>query len=87
MSDKKIGGVPFGIYAIVQKFNVPIQVQPQCFMALCLVSWCQILVYHNKWPVWKAAATGLVTACIFAGVEAALILTITVCFTYVQIPQ
>jgi hypothetical protein len=70
-------GVPFGIYAIVQKFNVPIQVQPQCFMSLCLVSWCQILVYHNKWKVWKAALTGVVTACIFAGVEAALILTIT----------
>jgi hypothetical protein len=48
-------------------------------MSLCLVSWCQILVYHNKWKVWKAALTGVVTACIFAGVEAALILTITVC--------
>lgn len=79
MSDQKTGGVPFGIYAIVQKFNVPIQVQPQCFMSLCLVSWCQILVYHNHWKVWKAVATGLVTACIFAGVEAALILTITAC--------
>lgn len=31
-------GVPFGTYGIVQNFNMPIQVQPQCFMALCLVS-------------------------------------------------
>lgn len=33
------------MYAIVQNFNIPIQVQPQCFMALCLVSWVQILIY------------------------------------------
>ena len=40
-----LGGVPFGTYAIVQNFNIPIQVQPQVFMALCLVSWVQILIY------------------------------------------
>ncbi|KAB5562897.1 hypothetical protein GE09DRAFT_763407 [Coniochaeta sp. 2T2.1] len=70
-------GVPFGVYAIVQKFNMPIQVQPQCFMALCLVSWSQILHYGHGYPVWKAAGAGVGMACIFAGVEAALILTLT----------
>ncbi|OIW31066.1 hypothetical protein CONLIGDRAFT_653693 [Coniochaeta ligniaria NRRL 30616] len=70
-------GVPFGVYAIVQKFNMPIQVQPQCFMALCLVSWAQILHYGHNWPVWKATLIGVGMACLFAGAEAALILTLT----------
>lgn len=37
--------VPFGIYAIVQRFNVPLIVQPQCFGAFCGVSWAQCMVY------------------------------------------
>ncbi|CAK7203779.1 hypothetical protein SEUCBS139899_006526 [Sporothrix eucalyptigena] len=66
-------GVPFGAYAIIQNFNIPIQVQPQVFMSLCMIAWVQILVYGNKWPVKKAAVTGVVMACLFAGVEAALV--------------
>jgi len=38
-------GVPFGVYAIVQNFNIPIQIQPLCFCALCLLSWAQCLRY------------------------------------------
>jgi uncharacterized protein with PQ loop repeat len=38
-------GVPFGVYAVVQNFNIPIQIQPQCFCALCLFSWGQCLRY------------------------------------------
>lgn len=37
--------VPFGVYAIVQKFNIPLIVQPQCFCLMCGVSWAQCLVY------------------------------------------
>ncbi|CAN8100687.1 unnamed protein product [Discula destructiva] len=69
-------GVPFGVYAIVQKFNVPIQVQPQVFMCLCIVSWAQSLIYFHKWVVWKAATLAAATLIVFGGVEAALILTI-----------
>ncbi|KAK3388985.1 PQ loop repeat-domain-containing protein [Sordaria brevicollis] len=69
-------GVPFGVYAIAQSFNIPLQVQPQVFMALCLINWTQILVYGSKWPLWKASLLSLVIACVFAGVEAALILTL-----------
>ncbi|KAK4124948.1 hypothetical protein N657DRAFT_570809, partial [Parathielavia appendiculata] len=69
-------GVPFGVYAVVQNFNIPLQVQPQIFMALCLVAWAQILIYHSKWPAWKASVLALVVAAVFAGVEAALILTL-----------
>lgn len=73
-----ICGVPFGAYSIVQNFNVPIQVQPQCFMGLCLVSWAQVLVYGRGWRAWAAAAMGITVAAACAGVEAALILTLRV---------
>lgn len=71
-------GVPFGTYSIVQNFNYPIQVQPQCFMVLCLLSWAQTLVYFHKWPAWKACLLAVATGAVFGGVEAALILTIRV---------
>ncbi|KAI1827109.1 PQ loop repeat-domain-containing protein [Xylaria intraflava] len=69
-------GVPFGIYAIVQNFNIPVQVQPQIFMFLCLVNWGQILLYTHKWPLWRVFTAIIGTGAIFAGIEAALILTI-----------
>ncbi|KAK4042189.1 hypothetical protein C8A01DRAFT_14199, partial [Parachaetomium inaequale] len=69
-------GLPFGVYAVAQNFNIPLQVQPQIFMALCLVAWAQILRYNSKWPAWKALLLAVVVAAVFAGVEAALILTL-----------
>lgn len=71
-------GVPFGAYSIIQNFNVPIQVQPQCFMGLCLVSWAQVLVYGRRWRAWTAALLGVAAAAACAGIEAALILTLRV---------
>lgn len=73
-----ICGVPFGAYSIVQNFNVPIQVQPQCFMGLCLVSWAQVLVYGRRWRPWTAGLLGVAVAAACAGIEAALILTLRV---------
>lgn len=69
-------GVPFGAYAIIQNFNVPIQIQPQVFMSLSLVSWVQILIYGNKWSVKKAVFTGIIVATLFGGIEVMLILTL-----------
>ncbi|KAK3366993.1 hypothetical protein B0T24DRAFT_534919, partial [Lasiosphaeria ovina] len=69
-------GVPFGVYSIAQNFNIPLQVQPNAFMGLCLVGWAQTLVYHKSWVAWKAAALALAIAATFAGVEAALIFTL-----------
>ncbi|CAK7245269.1 MAG: hypothetical protein STHCBS139747_006844 [Sporothrix thermara] len=69
-------GVPFGAYAFIQNFNVPIKVQPQVFMVLCLISWVQILIYGNNWSVKKAVSAGIIMACLFGGIEAALILTL-----------
>ena len=43
-----ISGVPFGVYATAQRFNVPLIIQPQCFCALCGVSWAQCLIYGGQ---------------------------------------
>jgi len=59
-----------------QNFNIPIQVQPQCFGTFCLISWAQTLIYHDRWPVWKASSVAGVVWLVFGGVEAALILTL-----------
>jgi uncharacterized protein with PQ loop repeat len=40
-------GVPFGVYSVVQQFNIPIQIQPQIFALLCLISWGQTIYYHE----------------------------------------
>jgi uncharacterized protein with PQ loop repeat len=40
-----ISGVPFGVYAVAQRFNIPLIIQPQCFCILCGVSWAQCLIY------------------------------------------
>ncbi|KAK7961609.1 uncharacterized protein PG986_002434 [Apiospora aurea] len=72
--------VPFGVYAIIQNFNIPIQVQPQCFGVLSIVAWAQILMYSYNWATWKATALGLAVTLAFAGLEAALILTLRVIY-------
>lgn len=46
--------VPFGVYAIVQRFNIPLIVQPQCFCVLCGISWAQCLVYGRYGPARSA---------------------------------
>ena len=42
-----ISAIPFGVYAIVQKFAIPLQVQPQIFCTFTLVCWGQIMRYHG----------------------------------------
>ncbi|MCJ1416448.1 hypothetical protein MMC32_002785 [Xylographa parallela] len=68
--------VPFGVYSVVQNFNVPIQIQPQVFGTLALVTWAQILIYENKWKTWKAIAlvTGVFVLC--GAIEAVLIVAL-----------
>ncbi|KUI73477.1 hypothetical protein VM1G_08851 [Cytospora mali] len=69
-------GVPFGTYSVVQNFNIPIQVQPQVFMLLCLTSWAQTLIYSRAWRAWTTTLLAVSVGAVFAGVEAALIITI-----------
>ncbi|KAF2868072.1 hypothetical protein BDV95DRAFT_580181 [Massariosphaeria phaeospora] len=68
--------VPFGVYAIVQNFNISLQLQPQCFGGLTLIAWGQTLYYHNHYKAWSAALTTLLVAASFAVSEAILILTL-----------
>ncbi|KAI9850659.1 MAG: hypothetical protein M1838_005304 [Thelocarpon superellum] len=57
-------------------FAVPIQIQPQIFCFLAMFGWAQTLMYHDGWATWKAMAVSSLTAASFAGIEAALILTL-----------
>ncbi|KAI4931303.1 hypothetical protein J4E85_003893 [Alternaria conjuncta] len=71
-----ISGVPFGVYAIAQQFNIPLIVQPQCFCVLCGVSWAQCLIYSRKWRTWTASLLLFALLVLFAGVEAGLVYAI-----------
>ncbi|CAD6570171.1 MAG: hypothetical protein ASARMPRED_003527 [Alectoria sarmentosa] len=73
---QEIAAVPLGVYAIVQNFNLPIQIQPQVFCVFALFSWGQILVYNKKWTTWKATLVGTAVGITFGGAEAFLILTL-----------
>ncbi|CAK7237708.1 hypothetical protein SBRCBS47491_010093 [Sporothrix bragantina] len=50
-----MSGLPFGAYAILQNFNIPLQIQPQFFALFCLTSWAQVKHYSDKWHTTKAA--------------------------------
>ncbi|KAH7366596.1 PQ loop repeat protein-like protein [Pyrenochaeta sp. MPI-SDFR-AT-0127] len=67
-----ISGVPFGVYAISQRFNIPLIIQPQCFCVLCGVSWAQCLIYGRKWRTWTATLLLITLLIIFAATEAGL---------------
>jgi hypothetical protein len=64
------------VYAIVQNFNIPIQVQPQVFMALSMWSWGQCLHYGAGWRRWTAGLLAAGLLALFSGIEAALIVTV-----------
>ncbi|KAF2634035.1 hypothetical protein P280DRAFT_524513 [Massarina eburnea CBS 473.64] len=70
--------VPFGVYAIVQNFSIALQIQPQCFGGLTLITWGQTLYYHSKWRAWTATAATIGMAAAFAGTEAILIVTLRI---------
>ncbi|KAF2007494.1 PQ loop repeat protein-like protein [Amniculicola lignicola CBS 123094] len=69
-------GVPFGIYAISQNFNIPIQIQPQCFCLLCGITWGQCLVYGRKWRPWTVVLLLTAMFSVFAGIQVGLIFAI-----------
>ena len=71
-----ISAVPFGVYAIIQNFALPIQIQPQVFCALSLFTWAQILIYNNGYTTLKAIALTTTIAISFGGAEALLIFTL-----------
>ncbi|KAI9802576.1 MAG: hypothetical protein M1833_001649 [Piccolia ochrophora] len=71
-----VAAVPFGVYNIVQNFNIPLQVQPQVFCAICLICWAQTLMYHSGWTLLKTVSINILVVLLSGGVEAVLILTL-----------
>ncbi|EMC95742.1 hypothetical protein BAUCODRAFT_123040 [Baudoinia panamericana UAMH 10762] len=66
-------GVPLGVYNIVSKSSIALQVQPQVLTCLSLATWIQCYYYEHKWSVWKALAVVLPVASIMGGIETALV--------------
>ena len=71
-----VSAVPFGLYAVVQRFSIPIQIQPQAFCALSLINWAQTLIYESHYSPWKASILTLVLAMAFGAMEISLVLTL-----------
>ncbi|KAF8477214.1 PQ loop repeat-domain-containing protein [Kalaharituber pfeilii] len=69
-----VSGMPFGIYAIIQDLNIPLQCQPHIFGLLSLITWGQILKYTHKFPSWKAIAYPVALGAVIGSTEAACIL-------------
>ena len=73
-------GPPSGAYAIVQNFNIPLQLQPQCFTVLTIVTWSQTLAYGKGWSAWRATVAGIGLATLLGGIEAMLVFLLRVDF-------
>lgn len=43
-----VSGVPFGVYFLVTKANIILQIQPHLFMFFCSISWIQSLYYPPR---------------------------------------
>ncbi|KAI9862000.1 MAG: hypothetical protein M1824_001744 [Vezdaea acicularis] len=67
---------PFGVYNIVQNFNLPLQIQPQIFGFVCLITWAQVLIYSHKWPTWKAVVAVIAMVVCFAGFQLLFVFTL-----------
>ncbi|KIV79237.1 hypothetical protein, variant [Exophiala sideris] len=68
-----ISGVPFGAYAIAQNFNIPIQIQPQCFCLFCLVNWGQCKYYSSKWKARKVVMICTAILAVEGGLQGLLV--------------
>ncbi len=71
-----IAVVPFGIFAILQNSNLPMQVQPQISCALSLLTSAHILQYKNGLSTFRASIFATFTGVMFACVEMLLRLTL-----------
>lgn len=73
-----LGAIPFGIYAVVQQFNIPLQIQPQIFGVCAFITWAQCLHYGNSWK-WKKVFIYFTCVVLLAGgLEAVGILSLRI---------
>ena len=73
-----IAAVPFGIYNIAQYLNIPLQLQPQLFLILCLITWAQCMYYDHNWSRRKCILVVTVICLVFGGIEVGAIFGIRV---------
>jgi len=70
--------IPFGVYMILQDVNIPLQIQPQLFAFLALVTYGQILYYHHNFSRTKATVLVILAGLIGGGAEALFIFTLRI---------
>ena len=71
-------GIPMGVYNILSKFNIALQIQPQILTTLSLITWGQCYLYECKWSKWRVLAAAVPLALVMAGVEVALFFAVRV---------
>jgi hypothetical protein len=76
-----VAGVPFGIYTISQSLNIPLQIQPQLFLLLALITWGQCKYYDDGWSLRKTTLVIGGICVLFAGIEVGAIIGIRVCLS------
>lgn len=69
-----LSGIPFALYALLQNLNLPLQIQPQIFTLLSLVTFAQVLHYTHHYRPVTAILIILTLAAGFAALETGLIL-------------
>lgn len=73
-----VAAVPFGIYNIAQYLNIPLQLQPQLFLLLCLITWGQCMYYDRRWSLKQCIIVNVLICIVFGGIEVGVILGIRV---------
>lgn len=74
-------GVPFGVYFIIKKANLPVQIQPHIFMLFATITWAQCLYYPPiQWPRKKLIILVSAVCVLFAGIEIALVFPLRIVY-------
>jgi hypothetical protein len=79
-----IAAVPFGIYTIAQHLNIPLELQPQLFLLLCLICWAQCMYYDTHWSLKKCLLVVTALCILFGGIEVGVIFAIRVFRIYCE---
>lgn len=61
--------VPLGIYNILSRKSIALQVQPQILAVLSLITWTQVMYYGHRWTFLKSTCTFVLLCILGAGVE------------------
>lgn len=74
-------GVPFGVYFIVKKSNLPVQVQPHIFMLFATIAWVQCLYYPPvQWARKRLIIIVSAVCILFASIEIALVFPLRIVY-------